>query len=41
MTIETITIVCGGLTFGIAGAIYARWSRARLERTDRPDYPAE
>jgi hypothetical protein len=32
MSIETIIIVSGGLALGIAGAIYARWSRARLER---------
>ncbi|WP_299821702.1 hypothetical protein [uncultured Jannaschia sp.] len=41
MTIETIIIVGGGLALGIAGALYARWSRAQLERDDRRGRPAE
>lgn len=43
MSIEAIIVVTGGLVFGLAGAFYARWSRARLERTDpdRHRQPAE
>ena len=41
MTIETIIVVSGGLVLGIAGAIYARWSRAQLEREDAREHPAE
>ena len=37
MSIETIIIVGGGLALGVAGAIYARWSRARLERDNRTE----
>ncbi|SFH27605.1 hypothetical protein SAMN04488020_10966 [Palleronia marisminoris] len=40
MTIETIIIVSGGLALAVAGAAYARWSRARLERENR-SHPAE
>ena len=40
MTLETIIIVGGGLVLGLAGAIYARWSRAQLER-DNPESSAE
>ncbi len=40
MTVETIIIVGGGLALGLAGAIYARWSRAQLERDNR-GRPAE
>lgn len=40
MTIETLIIVGVGLVLGIAGAVYARWSRAQLERHN-PESPAE
>ena len=32
MTTEAIVLLAGALTFGLAGAVYARWSRWRLER---------
>lgn len=41
MSTEALFVIAGGLAFAIAGAIYARWSRARLERTDPDRHPAE
>ncbi len=41
MSIEAIIFISGGLAFGICGAIYARWSRWRLERENYRDHPAE
>lgn len=40
MTGFEILFLGGCLTFGVTFAIYARWSRSRLEREDR-NHPAE
>ena len=40
MSMEAIIFIGCGLAFGLGGAIYARWSPARLERQDR-GHPAE
>ena len=40
MTTDEIIVVLGGLAFGLAAAVYACWSRARLERQNR-EHPAE
>ncbi len=41
MTTEEIILVLGGLSFGIATAVWARWSRWRLERENAREHPAE
>lgn len=41
MTLETIIIVSGGLVLGLAGAVYARWSRKCLERENPRQKTAE
>lgn len=34
MDVETIILAVIGLAIPLAGAVWARWSRARLERND-------
>lgn len=43
MSMEIILILGGALAFGVASAVFARWSRSRLERVDpaRQSRPAE
>lgn len=41
MSTEAIIIISGGLAFGIANAVFIRWSRWRLERENISDHPAE
>lgn len=43
MTVDQIIILGIALGLGLAGAIYARWSQKRLERSDpaRRGRPAE
>ena len=40
MTTEEIILALCGLAVAIAGPVWARWSRRRLEQQNR-DYPAE
>ena len=41
MSSEAILIISGGLAFGIANAVFIRWSRWRLERENSRERPAE